>query len=165
MSDVSGYAGPITRLRAGHGRQAFRPWQCRAAPLLLAWDQCLALVQAADAQAVDPGVVCVIGVQGRAEIGAERLGAPRSGIADLHVDGRLSADQLKRAFNRRHRDAVGRAGELLAVGAVADSSALGVDLDQLNVSYRSICNLDNFGSKAAQAISWLLFNISSTGFL
>jgi hypothetical protein len=88
----------------------------------------LALADAAHAQPVGLGVffgsVCV---DGRPAISAEPLRAPVSTVAHLEVDLRCAADQAKVFRSRGNRDSVCRSCETLAVRAVANRDALGVD--------------------------------------
>src|SRR5581483_5684468 len=113
---------------ARYGRDGAEPVLLRAAPDLFFRDEPVALAGRADTDIVDLRPLARRGrVDVRAALRAEGLHALAAAFGGLDVDRRLARDP-ERAVGRRNRSAERRAGQLLAVGAVADRRLLRVDL-------------------------------------
>ena len=114
--------------------KVLRPFDCGPPPDLALRRKLRALIEAADTQRVHPRIRGRRCVDGRAAIRAEGLRAPVAAFRSLDVNLRRAAEELEGFLRRGNADSVRRAGELLAIRAMA-----GADFGRIDfrfVAYR-----------------------------
>src|SRR3954469_17868127 len=104
---------------ARHAAELVDPWQRRAAPHLRAWRQLRPLAQRADAQVVHGRVFLRCGPKPGTACRAKRLSSAVAALGRLHVDLWLAGGQPKPFLRYLQVEGECRAGERLAVRAVA----------------------------------------------
>jgi hypothetical protein len=111
----------------------------------------LSLLDAPDSQTDVAGMIHVVRVEGRAAVRAERLGAAGAAVGRFHVHDGSTAEHHELLVRGWDGYAIGGPGQLLAVRAMANDNAFGVDVGFVRERAAMALSSDIHGGRTAKS--------------